>query len=47
VYLLASFLDQRQHADATAKGITAIQKDGHRRQIDHFNKPQVKVWVFR
>jgi hypothetical protein len=47
VYLLASFLDQRQHADATAKGITAIQKSGHRRQIDHFKKPQVKVWVFR
>jgi hypothetical protein len=47
VYLLASFLDLRQHADATAKGITAIQKDGLRRQIDHFKKPQVKVWVFR
>jgi hypothetical protein len=47
VYLMASFLDQRQHADATAKGITAIQQHGERRQIDHFKKPQVKVWVFR
>jgi hypothetical protein len=47
VYLLASFLDQRQHADATARGITAIQQGGRRRQIDHFKKPQVKVWVFR
>jgi hypothetical protein len=47
VYLLASFLDQRQFSDATAKGITAIQHHGDRRQIDHFKKPQVKVWVFR
>jgi hypothetical protein len=46
VFLLASFLDQRQYADGTAKGITAIQHRG-RRQIDHFSKPQVKVWVFR
>jgi len=46
VFLMASFLDQRQHADATAKGITAIQRGG-RRQTDHFSKPQVKVWEFR
>jgi O-antigen/teichoic acid export membrane protein len=46
VFLLSSFLDQRQYAVGTAKGITAIQKGG-RRQIDHFKKPQVKVWVFR
>jgi hypothetical protein len=46
VFLLASFLDQRQHAEATAQGITAIQRAG-RRQTDHFNKPQVKVWEFR
>jgi hypothetical protein len=47
VFLLASFLDMKQYSDGTAKGITAIQRHGHRRQIDHFKKPQVKVWVFR
>jgi 4-amino-4-deoxy-L-arabinose transferase-like glycosyltransferase len=47
VFLLASFLDMKQYSDGTAKGITAIQQQGHRRQIDHFKKPQVKVWVFR
>jgi hypothetical protein len=47
VFLLSSFLDQRQYAVGTAKGITEIQQQGRRRQIDHFKKPQVKVWVFR
>jgi hypothetical protein len=37
----------KQYSDGTAKGITAIRQQGHRRQIDHFKKPQVKVWVFR
>jgi hypothetical protein len=46
VFLLSSFLDLRQYADGTAKGITAIRKGG-RKQTDYFNKPQVKVWVFR
>ena len=45
--LLASFLDMKQYSEGTAKGITQIQQQGHRKQIDHFKKPQVKVWVFR
>lgn len=47
IFLLSSFLDMKQYADGTAKGITEIQQQGRRRQIDHFKKPQVKVWVFR
>ncbi|HEY6760048.1 MAG TPA: glycosyltransferase family 39 protein [Baekduia sp.] len=47
VFLLSSFLDQKQYALGTAKGIGDIQAHGQRRQIDHFKKPQVKVWVFR
>jgi hypothetical protein len=46
VFVLASFLDLRQHADATARGLTALGHSG-RRQLDHFRKPQVKVWVYR
>jgi hypothetical protein len=47
VFLLASFLDMKQYSDGTAKGIEDLQAGGARKQIDHFKKPQVKVWVFR
>jgi hypothetical protein len=47
VFLLSSFLDMKQYADGTAKGIGDLQAHGRRKQIDHFKKPQVKVWVFR
>jgi hypothetical protein len=47
IFLLSSFLDMKQYADGTAKGIGDIQQHGQRKQIDHFKKPQVKVWVFR
>jgi hypothetical protein len=46
VFLLASFLDMKQYSDGTAKGLTQLSQSG-RRQIDHFKKPQVKVWVYR
>jgi Dolichyl-phosphate-mannose-protein mannosyltransferase len=46
VIVLASFLDLRQHADATARGLTELGRGG-RRQIAHFRKPQVKVWIYR
>jgi hypothetical protein len=46
VFLLASFLDMKQYSDGTAKGLTALSQSG-RKQIDHFKKPQVKVWVYR
>jgi len=46
VFLLASFLDLKQYSDGTAKGLTQLSRGG-RKQIDHFKKPQVKVWVYR
>jgi hypothetical protein len=46
VFLLASFLDMKQYSDGTAKGLTQLSAGG-RKQIDHFKKPQVKVWVYR
>jgi O-antigen/teichoic acid export membrane protein len=46
VFLLASFLDMKQYSDGTAKGLKDLAASG-RTQIDHFKKPQVKVWVYR
>ena len=46
VFLLASFLDMKQFSVGTAKGLTQLSQSG-RKQIDHFKKPQVKVWVYR
>jgi hypothetical protein len=46
VFLLASFLDMKQYSDGTAKGLAQLSASG-RRPIDHFKKPQVKVWVYR
>lgn len=47
VFLLASFLDMKQYSDGTAKGIGDLQAGGQRKLVQHFKKPQVKVWVFR
>jgi hypothetical protein len=45
VFVLGSFLDLRQHAAATGRGIQELE---HGRELeDRFRKPQVEVWQFR
>jgi hypothetical protein len=47
VFLLASFLDKPQYASGTGAAIAKLERGQHRRLIEHFTDPQIKVWVFR
>lgn len=47
VFLLASFLDKPQYASSTGAAIAKMEKALHRRLVQHFTLPQIKVWVFQ
>ncbi len=47
VFLLASFLDKPQYASGTGAAIAKMEKAMHRRLVEHFTDPQIKVWVFQ
>lgn len=44
VFLLASFLNERQHARATGRGLAQLRDDWKPR--NQFERPQVRVWEF-
>ncbi|HKN95176.1 MAG TPA: hypothetical protein VJU60_12640, partial [Thermoleophilaceae bacterium] len=47
VFLLASFLDKPQYASGTGAAIAKMEKALHRRLVERFTDPQIKVWVFQ
>jgi O-antigen/teichoic acid export membrane protein len=47
VFLLASFLDKPQYASGAGAAIAKLERGQHRRLVERFSKPQIKVWVFK
>jgi hypothetical protein len=45
VFLLASFLDKRQHRDETAKAVRELKRDHTLVRSSRY--PQIRVWEFR
>jgi uncharacterized membrane protein len=45
VFLLASFLDKPQYASGTGAALAKLKQ--HRRLVQHFTEPQIKVWVYQ
>jgi hypothetical protein len=47
VFLLASFLDKPVYASGTGAALAKMEKAQHRKLIEKFRDPQIRVWVFQ
>jgi uncharacterized membrane protein len=45
IWIVGSFLDKPQYASQVGRAIGSLRHSRH--EVDHFNKPQIRVWEFR